>query len=100
DLIGHTQGTRHVLSQDLRDLLAGGAAHDLAGDVPEGIRVVADLRSRLPPELFFGDRRTHLVPVTEILTRRVQRDPRHTSRVVEHLPDGDGLLTVGAELGP
>ena len=62
--------------------------------------MVADLRSRLPPELFVGDRRTHLVPVTEILNRRVQRDARHTRRVVEHVPDGDGLLAVGAELGP
>ena len=62
--------------------------------------MVPDLRPRFPPEFFVGDRAAHLVPVAEVFDRRIQRNARHPRGVIQDVPHGDGLLSVGAELGP
>src|SRR6266566_2114491 len=99
-LAGDAQRPGHVLAQDLRDALAGRPADDLADDVAEGVGVVAGLGAGLPPGGGAGDPRAHQVPVAQVLGGGVGRDAGHAHRMGQGVPDGGGLLAVGAELRP
>jgi hypothetical protein len=100
DLIGDAERNGHLLAKHLRDGFARTPAHDLPEDVAERVCMIGNLRARLPPGLGVGDGSAHLVPVTQVLWRRVIWYPRHTDRVRQDVPHGRGLLTVGTELGP
>ena len=60
--------------------------------------MVADLRTRLPPQLLVGDRGAHLAPVAQVFDGGGERDTRDAGGVAQDVADGHLLLAVGAVL--
>src|SRR5215210_756512 len=100
EFISNAERSGHVLPEYLRDRLACRASYDLPDDVTEGVGMVSGLRPRLPPGLGVGDLGAHLVPLAQVLGRRVIRYARHADCVRQHLPHGRSFFAVGPELRP
>jgi hypothetical protein len=56
--------------------------------------------ARLPPGLGLDEHRAHVLPVAQLLDRRVVRRSRQPRGVQQHVPERDPVLAVDAELGP
>ena len=88
------------VGEDVAQLAPGDPPHDLAREVAERVGVVADLRARLPPRLRVLQCGDHRRPRADVVDRDARGQPRHPRGVVEHLPHGDDVLAVLAELRP
>jgi hypothetical protein len=100
DLVADPERDGDHFAQPPRQAAARRSPHDLAEQEAEGLGVVAEAGARPPPGLRLGEHRAHVVPVAQILDRRLVRRGRHTSGVQQHVLLRHEILAVGAELGP